>query len=358
MDSLYWEVLPGAEDSEPSHEEDDPCSANVGVSCARCKNKQKLCRRCQQLHIKREDVAKKSAVENASQPDLAASLAAIHAASPGSDTQLPEVVLPPRDEQPLDTAPRGHHHHTAAAPVYAAVYTASPSRMSTYTSSTCAATTHTCAPRERTTRKGGGGPAAPRRLQQPRRPERRGQRSRRSGAGTSGGSVDGWEEADLEGGSYWAVEGARWEEQEVREAASPRKRFQQRQQTTVTFRRNRRKVVQRRERVDLMRNRTARSRRLVDPPPPRIHHDVLMLRALLGRGYMSERGHSRSVFRMAYLRGTGFALGPWCSSGCGGSDFSVCGFIWRECILNAVFGWLYGTLGIGREVVCDMDEVD
>ncbi|TEA18609.1 hypothetical protein C8034_v010130 [Colletotrichum sidae] len=336
MDSLYWEVLPDAEDSKSSNEEDDPCSAN----------------------IKREDVAKKSAVETASQPDLAASLAAIHAASPGSDTQLPEVVLPPRDEQPLDTAPRGHHHHhTAAAPVYAAVYTASPSRMSTYTSSTCAATTHTCAPRERTTRKGGRGPVAPRRLQQPRRPERRGRLSRRSGAGTSGGSVDGWEEADLEGGSYWAVEGARWEEQEVREAASPRKRFQQRQ-ATVTFRRSRRKVVQRRERVDLMRNRMARSRRLVDPPLPRIHHDVLMLRPLLGRGYMSERGHSRSVFRMAYLRGTGFALGPWCSSGCGGSDFSVCGFIWRECILNVVSGWLSGTLGIGREVVCDMDEVD
>ncbi|TDZ46009.1 hypothetical protein CTRI78_v009104 [Colletotrichum trifolii] len=335
MDSLYWEVLPDAEKSQSSNE-DNPCSAN----------------------IKRADLAKKSAVENASQPDLAASLAAIHAASPGSETQLPEVVLPPRDEQALDTAPRGHHHHhTAAAPVYAAVYTASPSRMSTYTSSTCAATTHTCAPRERTTRKGGGGPVAPRRLQQPRRPERRGQLSRRSGAGDSGGSVDGWEEADLEGGSYWAVEGARWEEHEVCEAASPRKRFQQRQ-TTVTFRRSRRKVVQRRERVDLMRNRMARSRPLVDPPLPRIHHDVLMLRALLGRGYMSERGHSRSVFRMAYLRGTGFALGPWCSSGCSGSDFSVCGFIWRECILNVVFGWLYGTLGIGREAVCDMDEVD
>lgn len=135
-------------------------------------------------------------------------------------------------------------------------------------------------------------------------------------------TVEGWDEGEMESGSYCVVEGARWEEQ----------RF-------ITSRRAAHGMgmgmgksgVRRRGRGDWRgvvgygAKRRARSNPLVEPPKPRIVFDLLTMRmgitttgsserggrGLWGLPYVEGRGHSRVVFAMAYVRGTAHVKGLW-----------------------------------------------
>uniref|UniRef100_L2FG32 Uncharacterized protein n=1 Tax=Colletotrichum fructicola (strain Nara gc5) TaxID=1213859 RepID=L2FG32_COLFN len=130
MDSMYWDVLPADDSESSSDEEGNECAPSLEVPCAWCKDRKHLCRRCKRRQQISSAGARKSSLEKA----------CFHPRATSSDAPapVPEVLLPsPDDETPT---PR----NGAAAPVYAAMYTASPSWMSTYTSSTCA-TTYTAA---------------------------------------------------------------------------------------------------------------------------------------------------------------------------------------------------------------------
>ncbi|KAH0443036.1 hypothetical protein CcaCcLH18_01149 [Colletotrichum camelliae] len=334
MDSMYWDVFPADDSDSSSDEEDNQCAPSLEVPCARCKDRKQLCKRCRRRQQLSSAGARKSSLEKACFPPPRAT------APSSSDTPapVPEVLLPsPDDEAPT---PR----NGATAPVYAAMYTASPSWMSTYTSSTCA-TTYTAA-HERSQRE-----RAPllevagqqRRRMQPRRP-RMTERRRSSGWQTS--EVEGWDEREIEGGgSYWDVEGARWEEQRIR---TPERRAQKRgwqnervQRAPVV------KGAGRRRRWDEQKGDLRwRSRPLVELLTPRYIYDVLMVQRarLLGMAFISGKGHSRVVFGMAYARGTGHARGLLClpapkdePSGDGP------GVTWGEGIWNGLVRWLWGT---------------
>ncbi|EQB54669.1 hypothetical protein CGLO_05469 [Colletotrichum gloeosporioides Cg-14] len=341
MDSMYFDVFP-ADDSESSSDEDNECVPSLEVPCARCKDRKQLCKRCKRRQQISSAGARKSSLEKACFPP--------RATSSDAPAAVPEVLLPPlEDEAPT---PR----NGAAAPVYAAMYTASPSWMSTYTSSTCA-TTYTAA-HERSQPE-----RAPllevagqtRRRMQPRRP-RMNERRRPSGWQTS--EVEGWDEREIEGGgSYWDVEGARWEEQRIR---TPERRAQKRVwQNERALRAPVVKGAGRRRKWDEQKGELRwRSRPLVEPLTPRYLYDVLVVQRarLLEMAFISGKGHSRVVFGMAYARGTGHARGLFClpapkyePSGDGS------GFMWREGIWTGLFGWLWGT---ERGPAIDVRDID
>ncbi|KAK1500575.1 hypothetical protein CTAM01_06510 [Colletotrichum tamarilloi] len=152
---------------------------------------------------------------------------------------IPEVILQqPPDDAPADTATTQKSTLTVppGGPSFAAVYTNSPSWMSTYTSSTCATTYTTTHERSRRDGLGSGEKDAGdgwldvRRRRRPRPPYPRrprtvgrwDQEGRSSVAAVTSSmmrsrwgeeTVEGWDEGEMESGSYCVVEGARWEEQ-------------------------------------------------------------------------------------------------------------------------------------------------
>ncbi|KAF4827019.1 hypothetical protein CGCTS75_v008635 [Colletotrichum tropicale] len=340
MDSMYFDVFPADDSESSSDEEYNECAPSLEVPCARCKDRKQLCKRCKRRQQMSSAGARKSSLEKVCFPARATS----------SDTHapVPEVLLPsPDDEAPT---PR----NGAAAPMYAAMYTASPSWMSTYTSSTCA-TTYTAA-HERSQRE--RGPLLEvaghqRRRMQPRRP-RMSERRRSSGWQTS--EVDGWDEREIEGGgSYWDVEGARWEEQRIR---TPERRVQKRVWQGERVQRAPVKGFGRRKWDEQKGELRWRSRPLVEPLTPRYVHDVVMVHRarLLEMAFVSGKGHSRVVFGMAYARGTAHVRGLFCLPAPKYEPFGDgSGYTWREGIWNGLVGWLWG---VERGPAVDLREID
>ncbi|KAF4879209.1 hypothetical protein CGCSCA1_v001486 [Colletotrichum siamense] len=342
MDSMYFDVFPANDSESSSDEEDNECTPTLEVPCARCKDRKHLCKRCKRRQQISSAGARKSSLEKACFPP--------RATSSDASAPVPEVLLPsPDDEAPT---PR----NGAAAPVYAAMYTASPSWMSTYTSSTCA-TTYTAA-HERSQRERGpllevAGQHQRRRMQ-PRRP-RMSERRRSSGWQTS--EVEGWDEREIEGaGSYWDVEGARWEEQRIR---TPERRAQKRVWQNERVQRAPVKGVGRRRKWDEQKGELRwRSRPLVEPLTPRYLHDGVMVHRarLLEMAFVSGKGHSRVVFGMAYARGTGHAKGLFCLPAPKGElSGDGSGLTWMEGIWNGLVGWLWGT---ERGLAVDLRDID
>ncbi|KAI3550777.1 hypothetical protein CABS01_15302 [Colletotrichum abscissum] len=281
MDSVYWDIFPDAEDAEDAEsveeeeadEDVNACSPDTKVPCEKCRRKKRSsCKRCRerqrQLQLQhqpgphtRPRRTRKSSLEIACFPDRSSSPSSSPSSSSSSSFNpshplhpsptpppnflrmaqdaIPEVILQqPPDDAPADTATTQKSTLTVppGGPSFAAVYTNSPSWMSTYTSSTCA-TTYTTA-HERSRRDGpgsgekdaGDGWLDVRRRRRPRPPYPRRPRTvgrwdqegrssvaavtssmMRSGWGEE--TVEGWDEGEVESGSYCVVEGARWEEQ-------------------------------------------------------------------------------------------------------------------------------------------------
>ncbi|KAK1585273.1 uncharacterized protein LY79DRAFT_519212 [Colletotrichum navitas] len=259
-------------------------------------------------------------------------------------------------------------------PVYASTYTNSPSWMSTYTSSTRATTYTTAHERSRRDRDADGDwldvrshrPPYPRRPRTSRGDARtrsfgagQGQRSAGWGFGTGSGTgsgieVVGWDAAEIEGGSYCVLEGARWEEQ--RAPSTPRQQQQQQEQKL----RSKKGAVGKGKRWrgkfgHLSDVSKTRSLPLVEPPTPRYVYDVFVVSASrtgaegLGVPYMSGKGHARAVYSMAYVRGTGSARGPWGMFSSKNNDGTggLLEVIWREGVWKVVLGCLHDVLGLG-----------
>ncbi|EFQ31893.1 uncharacterized protein GLRG_07037 [Colletotrichum graminicola M1.001] len=302
---------------------------------------------------------------------------------PPPDLAVPEVVLrhlpsdddeeeeEDEEEEKEEEEGPGTAQRSALSvpgPVYASTYTNSPSWMSTYTSSTHATTYTTTHERSRRDGDADGDwlDVRSRRPPYPRRPRtsRRDARARSFGTGTGTGSgieVPGWDAAEIEGGSYCVLEGARWEEQ--RALATPRRRQQQQQQQQQdpklrskkgAFGKGKRWRTKFGHLSDVSRT---TSLPLVEPPTPRYVYDVFVVSASgtgakgLGVPYMSGKGHARAVYSMAYVRGTGSARGPWGmfaakddDDGAGG----LVGVVWREGVWKGVLGCLHDVLGLGR----------
>ncbi|OHE99851.1 hypothetical protein CORC01_04752 [Colletotrichum orchidophilum] len=320
MDSVCWDICPDAEDPE------DPETSEEEVDQDR------------NTYHTTSSSSSSSSARSLHPPHPSSSLSSSNIAAATPDA-IPEVVLQhlPEDDDdndsPPDTTMQKSTLSVPEAPTFASVYTNSPSWMSTYTSSTCA-TTYTST-HERSRRDGdgleeGGGHVGDgwldvrrrrSRLPYPRRP-RTVRRWDGDGGMTAAAAaaaaprsrprwreetLEAWDEAEMESGSYCVVEGARWEEQ----------RF-------VTLRRPARGKLgkgkgggRRREAYwsgvvgySTQRERArTRSIPLVDPPVPKIVVDLLAMgmsrsRSRLGGGlwglpYVEGRGHSRAVFAMA-----------------------------------------------------------
>ncbi|KAK2034000.1 hypothetical protein LX32DRAFT_5486 [Colletotrichum zoysiae] len=417
MDSAHWHVIPDDEEDVDTSEgarmdTEASCSPDLGIPCEDCKhNATRPCKRCREQRSHRQQLpqrrqrSSRSSLENATSSSRVATPGLADYIPPPPELAVPEVVLrhPPPDDDHHEEAEEEEEEQgpeTAQksalgvpGPVYASTYTNSPSWMSTYTSSSTRATTHTTA-HERSRRDEDDAAAADRdwldvrsrRPPYPRRPRtsRRDAAARSFGAGRerrstgwgggggfgtgprtgSGTEVPGWDVAEMESGSYCVLEAARWEEQRI--LATPRRQQQQQQQKLS----NKKGAVGKGERrwrgkfgrlSDVSR---VRSLPLVEPPTPRYVYDVFAVSASgagaegLGVPYMSGRGHARAVYSMAYVRGTGFARGPWGmfaprDDGVGG----LFGVVWREGVWKGVLGCLHDVLGLGRGSGW-MDDVD
>ncbi|KAL0934751.1 uncharacterized protein CTRU02_209342 [Colletotrichum truncatum] len=346
MDSAYWDIFPDAGESESSEEEvstddDDSCTPGLEVPCRRCKHRNRLCKRCtrrrQQLS---KDLSRRSSLELACFPETATTSANFTAAD--ADVAAPVVPEAYKNGVPMSTSP-----------VYASMYTASPSWMSTYTSST-GATTHT-GTHERSRREGDLLDVTGRRRPHPRRP-----RTQRTG-GTAEQArrdrmeLEGWDERDIDGGSYWAVDGARWEEQRVLQPPpTPRHRAQQ----NAWKRRSRFEERWKGRYAYVQAKEVPRSLPLVDPPRPRYTYDVLSSSSsrLWTMAFTSGKGHTRVVYTMTYARGTGHVrgfLGLLVPKGDAAGD--VLGFGW---ILRGMTEWAVSLIGPRRVGIGDLDRVD
>ncbi|KZL66178.1 hypothetical protein CI238_09966 [Colletotrichum incanum] len=390
MDPVYWDIFPDAEDADTSEEDgagvENSCSPDSEIPCAKCRHRSRLCKRCRerrrqdqpQQHSSAPRRLRKSSLELACFPEsstssAAAAAAAVDDARTAPEVAIPEVVLqhPPSDNESPETAQK--NALSVPGPVYASMYTNSPSWMSTYTSSTCATTYTTI--HERSQRDGEAGvdhdwlDVRRRRPPYPRRPRttRRdaGARSvgggweRRStgwgfGTGLGSGSgwgieVRGWDTREIDGGSYCAFEGARWEEQRV--VAAPRQQ-QHRNPKIVVGKGRRWRRGELGHFPDVSR---ARSLPLVEPPTPGYIHDVFAMSAsgagaeVLRLSYVSEMGHMRVVYAMAYTRGTGSVRGLWGlfahkDEGTGG----LLAVIWREGVWKGILECLNDVLGFGN----------
>ncbi|KAI3546286.1 hypothetical protein CSPX01_04365 [Colletotrichum filicis] len=280
MDSVYWDIFPGAEDAEDTEsveeeeadEDINACSPDTKVPCEKCRRKKRSsCKPCRerqrQLQLQhqpgphtRPRRTRKSSLEiaclpdrspspSSSSPSSSSSFSPSHPLHPSptpppnflgiASCAIPEVVLQqPPDDAPADTATTQKSTLTVppGGPSFAAVYTNSPSWMSTYTSSTCATTYTTTHERSRRDGLGSGEKDAGdrwldvRRRRRPRPPYPRrprtvgrwDQEGRSSVAAVTSSmmrsrwgeeTVEGWDEGEMESGSYCVVEGARWEEQ-------------------------------------------------------------------------------------------------------------------------------------------------
>lgn len=381
MDSAYWDILPGADDADTSEDDEPdekPFTPGLEVPCTRCKHRSRPCRQCRErqgrLEVTTADERRPSP-EIACSPDRASSASGHRAtviAASASEVVLPDVILQPAED---DDSPGASQKNTLAVPgpTYTSMYTNSPSWMSTYTSSTCA-TTYTTA-HERAYTEGGDdllGVRNPGRPPHPRRPRTTGRRDaglRSTGGGAwerrstrrisgmaTGTEFEGWDETEIESGSYCMVEGARWEEQRFIRTLHPQHRHQQH-----AGKRERRRFYYSPSKE------AARSRPLplVDPPSPRYMFDVITMTASGSRprlwavSHVSDKGHTRVVYSMAYARGTGFARGLWClpvpiDEGVGG----ILGFIWREGVWKVFLGYLNDSLGYRGGKFDTLDEVD
>ncbi|KAK1713362.1 uncharacterized protein BDZ83DRAFT_83955 [Colletotrichum acutatum] len=384
MDSAYWDIFPDTEDAEvmESDEGDEEvgedinaCSPDIKVPCENCRRKRRSsCKRCRerqrQLQVQHQSSphthprrTRKSSLEIACFPDRSSSSYSSSSSSsnpshplhpsPPSPTipttkqdTIPEVILqqsPDDYSSPDTTTQKNTLTVPSGGPSFAAVYTNSPSWMSTYTSSTCATTYTTTHERSRRDGLGSGekdvgdGWLDVRRRRRPPYPRRPRTIGRWDGEARSSmtavtssrmrsrwgeETVEGWDEGEMESGSYCVVEGARWEEQ----------RF-------ITSRRAAKAVVmgmgksgaRRQGRGDWRgvaghgAKRRTRAVPLVDPPKPKVLFDLLTMRmkisttgsmeggrrGLLGLPFVEGRGHSRAVFAMAYVRGTAHVKGLW-----------------------------------------------
>ncbi|GKT41459.1 uncharacterized protein ColSpa_01640 [Colletotrichum spaethianum] len=392
MDSAYWDIFPDAEDADTSEEDgadvESSCSPDLEIPCARCKHSSRLCKRCRerrrQHRLEQDSTAprrllRKSSLELACFPEPATASGPADHGPAAPEVAIPEVVLqhPPSDNESPDAAQK--NTLSVPGPVYASMYTNSPSWMSTYTSSTCA-TTYTTT-HERSRRDGEADvdrdwlDVRRRRPPYPRRPRtsRRdgggrsvgGGRERRStgwgfGTGTGFGwgiELRGWDAGEVESGSYCVLEGARWAEQRV--VAAPRQQQYRNQKNVGRARRRWRGDFGHFPGVS-----RARPLPLVEPPTPRYMFDVFaMSTAGTGEGvlrvpYVSEMGHARVVYTMAYGRGTGSARGLWglfAPKDQGKGDFW--GVLWREGIWKGILGCLNDVLSLGRGGA-GLDDVD
>ncbi|KAF4783889.1 hypothetical protein HER10_EVM0001408 [Colletotrichum scovillei] len=425
MDAVYWDIFPDAEDAEDTesleeeeeevYEDTNACSPDIKVPCDKCRRKKRSsCKRCRkrqrQLQLQHQPSphthprrTRKSSLEIACFPDRSSSSYSssssnsshlIHTSPPSTSAQdaIPEVILQqPPDDIPADTTTQKNTLTVPlGGPSFAAVYTNSPSWMSTYTSSTCSTTYTTIHERSRRDGLGSGEKDAGdgwldvRRRRRPRPPYPR--RPRTVGRWDQEGrssmtavtssmmrsrwgeeTVEGWDEAEMESGSYCVVEGARWEEQRFITSRRAAKAVGTGMGKSGARRRGRghwRGVV------GYGAKRRARAVSLVDPPVPRIMFDLLAMRmgisktglregenrALWGLPFVDGRGHSRVVFTMAYVRGTAHVKGLWglLSDKCddtGGFFGSGHGGGW-----SVVLRYLAGILGFYRRE--GQDDVD
>ncbi|KAK2017170.1 hypothetical protein LZ32DRAFT_655004 [Colletotrichum eremochloae] len=412
MDSAYWDNVPDdAEDAGMSErggaDAEDSCSPDLEIPCKECKHEESwLDERCRegrghaqhQQQQRRQQHSSRSYLQTADPLSWATASALADHTPADPELAVPEVVL----RHPLsgdDDNNHHHHHHDeeeeegpetaqksalgVPGPVFAATYTSSPSWMSTYTSSTCATTYTTTHERSRRDGDTDGDDWLDVRSRRPPNPRRRSRTWRREagarsfGAGRgwqstgwdlgtgSGIEVAGWDAAEIEGGSYCVLKGAKWEEQRV--LGTPRQQHQQQQQQQKSRSKGAGWKERRRWRGKLGRlsdvSRT-RSLPLAEPPTPRHAYDVFVASTSgtgaedLGLPYVSGRGRARAVYPMAYLRGTGSARGPWGmfapkDEGVGG----LLGVIWREGVWKGVMECLRGVLGLGG-VGGWMDDVD
>ncbi|GKT65071.1 hypothetical protein ColTof4_07460 [Colletotrichum tofieldiae] len=386
MDSAYWDIFSDAEGADTSEEDgagvENSCSPDLEIPCAKCRHRSRLCKRCRER--RRQDQQRqqrssaprrlrKSSLELACVPESStSSAAAADHARTTPEAAIPEVILqhPPEDDESPETTQK--NALAVPGPVYAPMYTNSPSWMSTYTSSTCA-TTYTTT-HERSRRDGEPDvdhdwldvrrrrPPYPRRPRTSRRERDAGARSagggweRRStgwGFGTGSGwgiEVRGWDAGEIDDGSYCALEGAGWEEQRVVAAA----RQQQHRSPKIVVGKGRRRW--RGEVGHLSDVSRARSLPLVELPTPRYMHDVFAMSASgaeaegLRVSYVSARGHVRVVYAMAYVRGTGSVRGLWGLFVPKDEDMGgLLGVIWREGVWEGILGCLKDVLGFGRK---------
>ncbi|KAK1676541.1 hypothetical protein BDP55DRAFT_661425 [Colletotrichum godetiae] len=421
MDSVYWDIFPDTEDAEDAQSEeetnDNACSPDIKVPCDRCRRKRRpSCKRCRdrqrQLHLQRQSNphshprrTRKSSLEIACFPDRSSSSDSsssssnsshhAHPSPPNFSTSttaqdvIPEVALQQPDDAP-DTTAQKSTLTVPGGPTFAAVYTNSPSWMSTYTSSTCATTYTTTHERSRRDGFGSGERGAGdgtrdgwldvrrrRRPPYPRRPRtvrRWGDGSMTAGVGVSSRTmsgwgeetVEGWDEGEMESGSYCVVEGARWEEQRF---ITSRRAAQGMGMAKSGARKGRREAW--RGVVGYSSKRRTRVVPLAEPPKPSILVDLLAMRmgmlttrlvegggrGLWGLPYVEGRGHSRVVFAMAYVRGTAHVKGLWgllgdrCEDGKGFLGSGGEGGVW-----SIMLRYLGGILGFPRRE--GQDEVD
>ncbi|KAK1624025.1 hypothetical protein BDP81DRAFT_475327 [Colletotrichum phormii] len=426
MDSVYWDIFPDTEDTEDTESEeetnDNACSSDIKVPCDRCRRKRRSsCKRCRdrqrQLQLQHQSNPhphprrrRRSSLEIACFPDRSSSSYSSSSSNPSHPSHpphpsplnfststtaqdaIPEVTLQQPDDAP-DTTTQKSTLTVPGGPTFAAVYTNSPSWMSTYTSSTCA-TTYTTT-HERTRRDGLGSgergasdgtgdgwldvrrrrrPPYPRRPRTVRRWDGEGRSSMTAVASPGTRSrwgeetVEGWDEGEMESGSYCVVEGARWEEQ--RFITSSRRAAQGMGMAKGGARKGRRDAWRRV--VGYGGKRRTRAVPLIEPPKPKIVFDLLVMRmgisttgsgegggkgGLWGLSYVEGRGHSRVVFAMAYVRGTAHVKGLWgllsdrCEDTQGFLGSGADGGAW-----SVMLRYLGGILGFSRRE--GQDEVD
>ncbi|GKT92263.1 hypothetical protein Ct61P_10113 [Colletotrichum tofieldiae] len=163
MDSAYWDIFSDAEGADTSEEDgagvENSCSPDLEIPCAKCRHRSRLCKRCRER--RRQDQQRqqrssaprrlrKSSLELACVPESStSSAAAADHARTTPEAAIPEVFLqhPPEDDESPETTQK--NALAVPGPVYAPMYTNSPSWMSTYTSSTCATTYTTTHERSR-----------------------------------------------------------------------------------------------------------------------------------------------------------------------------------------------------------------
>lgn len=340
MDSLYWDVLPAdaSDSSDGEIVEENECTPSRGPRCWRCRRQDQPCKRCKERQLK------KSALEVAISPDQEkkqdkkqdskkiTSLGLLDKNDKAKATPIKETV--PRPVEDASEPSKSWWSTSTAASSRATIHTASDERTRIEAdfldwwgnrgSASAAQPRRTPRIQQRTAQ-------SPRRMSPPRwgmerkRDEEVRERERRD---------------SIESVRCWATEVASYEERGVRVETRGRGRARReeyrapvrREEPRAPVRRDKKRSPARRGeyRAPLRREEyhapekneerpapmssPAKPSPLPVPASPTYMRDVLLLRSgfrTWGPGHVSEQGHSRVVFVMAYARGTGHAKGLW-----------------------------------------------